>query len=120
MVVVVILDGPRFREARPPPWLHGIIIIILRRLGLRGRADAIGIGAVELGGVGELGVAAGELLDQGPELGGAGLDPHGVGDVDDLDGFALGLGSLGGFPLPHAAEQIVHGGVEFCCGLDAK
>lgn len=66
---------------------------------------------MELGRVRELGVAAGELLHQRPELGSAGLDPHGVGDVDDLDGLALGFGSLGGLSLLHAAQHIVHGAV---------
>lgn len=69
--------------------------------------DVAAVGAVELGGVREFGVLAGELLDQALELRGAGLDLHGVGYVDDLDGVVfLGFGLFGCcFSLVHSRLQ---------------
>lgn len=65
-------------------------------------------GGVEAGGVGRrLGVLAGELLHQGAELGGAGVDLHGVGYVDNLNGVRLflGFGFFGGCSLLHAVAS---------------
>jgi len=81
--------GRRGRAAGAEPLGGAAVKVGRRHSGVGGAGEVL---RAVLGGVG---VAAGELLDEGAETCGASLDAHGVGDVHHLDGLlALAAAAL--------------------------